>query len=221
VHICRCSVPAFTAAMLVSAQLCAQTRPVLPSMPGSIPGSIPRSMPGAMPGSGPQDYQKLLAQYDATQASAARPGDEQLSCDAMQEEVVASMNDPAFQAYIASAGASAQRDLAKMQTGQAAMAAGNVAAAAAALTPGGAAVQAAAQRARDAGQRVAAEQRIQEEAQGAEQLAAFMPQMMRSQRLLELAGAKGCEWLSEPGFDGAAMFGGFEQAAPTPQRSEQ
>ncbi len=43
--------------------------------------------------------------------NASRPGDESLSCDALQDELVATANSPALQAYVAESSAEAQKQV--------------------------------------------------------------------------------------------------------------
>ena len=87
----RISAPAFAAVLLASAPLSAQLVP-------------PQGVPGVSP-----EYQRMLTELAATQASARRPGDESLSCEAIEAELAAITADPAFRAYMANAGAAAQR----------------------------------------------------------------------------------------------------------------
>jgi len=56
----------------------------------------------------PKQYQEMATAMAAAQAKAVRPGDEALGCAAIEKELVASMNDPAIQAYAAKSAAAAQ-----------------------------------------------------------------------------------------------------------------
>ncbi|MGH8241850.1 MAG: hypothetical protein ACRETY_00710 [Steroidobacteraceae bacterium] len=51
---------------------------------------------------------KQLAELQADQSAARRPGDDKLSCDQIKAEVTIIMQDPALQAYQASTAAAAQ-----------------------------------------------------------------------------------------------------------------
>ena len=131
--------------------------------------SIPTPVPGAVPGPD-QQYQRMQTEMQSAQATAYRPGDDALDCDAIVAEIQSTIEDPAYQAYIAESGAAAQRDLALMQN------------------PYAAAPQSPAQAQLAAQQRVAAQQ-----AQS-ERLITLMPLIMRMQRLAELAVIKACDW---------------------------
>jgi hypothetical protein len=65
--------------------------------------SPPFSVPGA-----PADQMKQLAELQAAQAAARRPGDEKLSCDEIKAENTAILQDPAMKAYQADTIAAAQ-----------------------------------------------------------------------------------------------------------------
>lgn len=140
----------------------------------------------------PQDYQQVIADYEAAAAAARRPGDESLGCEAIQAEIQATMASPELAEYFATTGAAAQRDLAAMQSAQAAVLGapapgpGTPGQPAVSLPPAGAlAAQA------------ATSQRLADHARQMEQLSAIMPLLMRSQRLTELAVLKGCDWLTD------------------------
>ena len=99
------------AAMLGCAPVLAQRiplpgLPVPPVSPGGVPGfpGAPQAVPGA-----PQEYQAMLAGLEAAQAAARRPGDENLSCEALQAQIGEAMRDPAITAHFAAPGAAAQQ----------------------------------------------------------------------------------------------------------------
>ena len=138
---------------------------------------------------GVTDYQDMLAQYEATQAAAHRPGDEVLACDAIRTELEATVNSPAMQDYITSASEQAQRDMEYMQQAQAELVG---------VTPGVPATTVPPVPAADPA--VQAAERVQAHQQQVEKLTAVMPLLMRAQRLSELAALKACDWLSEGGY---------------------
>ena len=127
-----------------------------------------------------QDYQQVISAYESAQASARRPGDEQLGCAALKTELEAIVKDPAFQAYFETAGAAAQRDFAFVQGQQAAMMAG-VPAASLQAPP------------------LSATERAAEQAKQMEVLTTLMPKMLRAQRVNELAMLQACDWLTDGG----------------------
>ena len=106
----------------------------------------------------------------AAQAKAVRPGDEALGCAAIEKELIASMTDPAIQAYAAKSAAAAQLPRGAIGRG--------------ATTPQAAAATAGAQSAQLA--------QLQDPSAQLAMMTTVMPQMMRSQRLVGLAMAKGC-----------------------------
>jgi hypothetical protein len=188
---------AAAAALLVSVPVLAQRVP-LPSVP------VPPVLPGASalpPGAAgvPQGPQAMLAQFEAAQATAQRPGDESLSCEALQTEIGATMSDPAIAAYVGSAGAAAQQDLAAVQAAQSRLAVAQTGTVIGALTPGGdtAALMIGAAQARAA--QAQAAQRMQSQMLQAQELTALMPKFMRGQHLVALATTKQCAWLAGAG----------------------
>ncbi len=102
-------------------------------------------------------------------AAANRPGDDRLTCDQLQAELMTSMRDPKVQAAMSSMGSRAQDQKAKMD---AAMASGKQ------QQPTAADTQAPFASAAD--------------------MTSIMPQMMRGQRINELATAKNCAFLKAP-----------------------
>jgi len=64
---------------------------------------------------GAQDYEAMAKAMEKAQAEASKPGDEKLTCDQLQQQMVAIAQDPAFLAYVQAAGAEAQKELAQMQ----------------------------------------------------------------------------------------------------------
>jgi hypothetical protein len=107
----RAALLALAAAVVASAPLGAQQArssgnpQSFPEVPQTVPGvlqqfpRVPQAAPGmpqampvpAMPGV-PPEYQKMIAQMQAAQAGAQRPGDESLSCEALKVEIEAAMN---------------------------------------------------------------------------------------------------------------------------------
>jgi hypothetical protein len=153
----------------------------------------------------PKEYAEMAAAMQAAQVRAMRPGDEALGCPALEKELVSSMNDPAIQAYAGKSAAAAQKNATAAEKSKAPMTPQAAAALAASfgavggLPPGLAASPGLAAQAQ-AAQKVQAEQM--------KQMIPVMPQMMRSQRIIQLAAVKQCAW----------MFGGVPFAPPGPAR---
>jgi hypothetical protein len=89
--------------------------------------------PAVMPGG---DYQSMMSGMDAAQAEASQPGDENLTCDQLQEQTLAIAQDPAFLEHVETAGKAAEKDMAQMQTGKGEIAAKSAATVIAATVPG-------------------------------------------------------------------------------------
>lgn len=142
---------------------------------------------------------QMQASQSAAQAAAVRPGDDQLSCDQMQTEMTATMSDPAVQARIAQMGAWAQAQQAQMDQARAhsgSQVATNMAmGVASSFVPWLGYAQMAAQQAQMHQQM---QQARAQQAQATEMMGGMetiMPQMMRGQRLYELAQGKQCAFL--------------------------
>jgi hypothetical protein len=142
-------------------------------------------------------HSELLARYQAAQANAARAGDERLSCDALEQQLRAVANDPALQRYAETAGAAAQRDQARLADA-AAQAATQSAMTMIASMGGsvGATIAGSAMAARSSAQMVEARERMQERAEQTRQLAEILPQLLRGQRVIELAQERRCAWFN-------------------------
>jgi hypothetical protein len=192
-------VVAAVAALVASVPAASQSVPVprFPVPGAPVPG-VPRpAVPGALAGQQSlAQQQAMLGALEAAQSAAVQPGDELLSCEALQEQLTAVVTDQAVNAQIAAGGAAAQRDLAAIQAAQRAIPAQTAASAAAALTPGGGAAATAAAMAQAQAAQAAAAQRMQSRAAQAEQVTALMPKFMRGERLMTLAAAKNCAWVN-------------------------
>jgi hypothetical protein len=160
--------------------------------------------------------QQMLAAQAAAQASASRPGDEELSCEALQAEMVTiaqtMQQDPALQTMAAQA----QADLGKIQEAQQSAEAqaqsarpgfGQMARGfASGVVPGLDRANAAAQQAAAIAQAEEAQAQANENAQRmaamSQSAAALAGPAMRGQRVVELAQARNCAWLQEAGAAG-------------------
>lgn len=152
-----------------------------------------------------QDPDAMMLRMDTAmaeaQAQASRPGDEALSCEALEAEMIATTQDPAFQARVVENGAWAQGQLDQMnaQAGRmrAQMGMSMILGLASSFIPGSGYAQMFAQRAMAAGQQAQAEQNMAQMMQMAEGLIPFMPQMYRGQRVYELAQAQQCAFVQD------------------------
>ena len=148
--------------------------------------------------------QSLEASMAAAQAAAARPGDEQMTCDALQAEMVTSMNDPAMQSQIASLGEWAQSQQAQAQAGRAqalGMAGMSMMGGlASAFIPGAGMAQSLMMQAQIQAMQGQANANMAERTAMMSNVESMMPAMMRGQRLFELAQAQQCAFLNDPAF---------------------
>lgn len=168
-----------------------------------------------------QQKQLLEAQEQAV-ANAVRPGDENLSCEALQTELIAVAQSPEMRSFAESFGAQAQADLAQVEQAQAAaeeqtrtarrgVFRSMVQGATSAVVPGADRAAARAQQAQAQAQnaelQAQTEQNLQRIAGLSSSVAGMTGPAMRGQRLLELAQARDCAWLKEGGAPGAPPGG--------------
>jgi hypothetical protein len=154
-----------------------------------------------------QQMQKLQTAMADAQAKAIRPGDSALSCDALQRELQAAALDPAVQTVAKQNGAVAKEKLDELEKGTAeakAAAATQIASGmflglTSAFVPGAgmltAAPQQAAARAQAAQYEAQAAKNLQDMTAMMERMIVILPQLMRGQRVMELASAKQCAWM--------------------------
>jgi hypothetical protein len=156
---------------------------------------------------------QLAAAQAAAEANAVRPGDEDLSCEALQAEIVAIAQSPEMQAFAQSAGAQAQADLAVINEAQAAQQAAAesrpgvfrqmVRGAATGVVPGLGQATAQAQQAEAIAQNARMQEQTRQNQQAmlalGGQAAAMAAPAMRGQRVFELAQARDCAWVKEGG----------------------
>ena len=142
-------------------------------------------------------YADMQAGLAAAQSAATRPGDESLSCPALEDELVATAKQPALQAYVAKSGAAAQAKQAAANEALARTGSESALTLFSAVVPGGdwaalarAVAQAPAQQAQTTAD-------VQQRMQQAQEMMAVMPYLMRGQHVIELAQARNCAWLQQ------------------------
>jgi hypothetical protein len=149
-----------------------------------------------------QDYQALMQAMEKAQVEASKPGDDKLTCEQLEEQLVAVAQDPELQAHVESAGASAQKDQEAIKKGMGGQRAiQSLRTAFMAMMPGGAAVGMASAQAQAQAQGAQAADRVASRMDQAKQMMALLPKLMRGQRVVELAAAKECEWASSAGMN--------------------
>jgi hypothetical protein len=143
----------------------------------------------------------MMAAQAAAEAAAARPGDEALSCEALQTEMQTTMNDPKVQASIASMGASAQTQMDKMKSAQAGALAGAATTSALGIAgsfiPGLSWLSQGAMMAQQASIAGQMNEANKTRAQMMGDITSVMPQLYRGQRVYDLATAKNCAFVNE------------------------
>ncbi|MES1201155.1 MAG: hypothetical protein ABUS57_06865 [Pseudomonadota bacterium] len=148
----------------------------------------------------------LQASQAQAQAQAVQPGDDQLTCDQLQAQMITQVNDPNVRSNINDAAGIAQhqqQQIAAAQQRQRQQAAPNmIAGMVSGFVPGGAAAATAAARAQaDQDAANAKAHAAENQAQMSQMMGdmnAIMPQMARGQRLYQLAQAKQCAFLNGP-----------------------
>ncbi len=151
-------------------------------------------------------HQQLGGAEAEAAASAARPGDDALSCEALKTEFLAISQDPQMGAFVQANGAQAQEKIEQLNQAQEAQAAqprqgvlrSIVQGAASAVVPGlgqGAAMaQQTAQAAQAAQGQVQAQKNMQSMLGQTGQVSAMIGPLMRGQHLMGLAQARKCDW---------------------------
>jgi hypothetical protein len=163
---------------------------VLIALLGGIAAWTPAQTPGTMEA----DLQSAL---EKAQAAAYRPGDESLGCEALETELVAVARDSAVQSHVAKWGAEAQRKMAAMNAAAAGAAGASAVTFFSSVLPGGGWAAQAAGAAQLPAQRAQAAHNIEQAMQQAREMMGIMPQMMRGQRVIELARSRDCPWVRE------------------------
>lgn len=152
-----------------------------------------------------QDYEATAAEMEQSmataQAAAGRPGDEQLTCEQLQGEIATTMQDPAVQEAVAANGADAQAQMDRMNAARGQMRA-QIATSmfmgiASSFIPGLGYAQMAQQRMMAGQQQRQAQQNMAQMMEMGQRMNGIMPQLMRGQRVYELAQAQQCAFTQE------------------------
>jgi hypothetical protein len=150
---------------------------------------------------GQAEMMKLQMAMVAAQQAAIKPGDDALPCEALQKELVSTMNDQAIQTYAARTNAAYAKELALQQQKKTPMSPGTAAALAAALTPAAGMTGITGMPQVTPGQPMTPQQmqqamlaQQQSSIASMNQLMPIMPALMRSQRVSMLGTMKNCTW---------------------------
>ncbi|MGQ0532888.1 MAG: hypothetical protein ACT4OF_09405 [Caulobacteraceae bacterium] len=152
-----------------------------------------------------QDYEAMGANMEqsmaAAQAQAQRPGDDELTCEQLEEEIATTMQDPAVQSAVAANGADAQAQIDQMNAARgrmrAQMAASMFMGIASSFIPGLGYAQMAQQQMQAAQYQRQQQQNMAQMQVMMERMSGIMPQMMRGQRVYELGQAKQCAFTQQ------------------------
>lgn len=150
-------------------------------------------------------YERLAATMESAQAQAAHPGDEALTCEQLETEAFAVSQDPAVQAMAVESGAASQERIDEINRANSSMRrqaglsmfmgiAGGIASA---FAPGAGMAMGLAQRAQGAAMQRQAQASMAQSMQMVEQIIPVMPQLMRGQRVYELAQVKQCAFVQQ------------------------
>jgi len=156
---------------------------------------------------------QIEAAQAAAEANASRPGDESLSCEALQGEMATISQSPEMHAFTQTAGAQAQANMAQISAAQAAQQAAAQARPGMArqiaqgvvsgVVPGVGQASAQAQQAAAIAQNAQLQQQALENQQAilglGGQISTLIGPAMRGQRVFELAQARDCAWAKEGG----------------------
>lgn len=142
-------------------------------------------------------YRELQSALEAAQAQALRPGDEALSCQALESELVTTANDPSVQSVVAKQGAAAQEQQAAINAASSRIASQTAVTVFSSIVPGGGWAGLAMGMAQGQAQQAQAASNIQQRMQQSQEMMGIMPQIMRGARVMELAQARNCAWLRD------------------------
>ena len=155
--------------------------------------------PAVAPAQDPSQYQRLAEAMEKAEREAVRPGDDKLDCPALERQLVAQVTAPSFQDFIAKGGRQAEKDIARTRVDPASLTAQAAVTAFASIAPGGGWMGLAAATGQVAGAQAEAAQNIQQRMQLANEMVTILPQLMRGQRVIELAQARRCDWAPAEG----------------------
>lgn len=152
------------------------------------------------PAAAAQDYDAMAAQMEQSmadaQAQAHRPGDDALTCEQLEAEVVTTMQDPQVESVIASQGAYGQEQMARLREAEgrarAQIATSMFMGIASSFIPGLGYAQMAQQQMQAAQMQRQQQANMSRMMEMAGQMQTIMPQLMRGQRLYELGQAQQC-----------------------------
>ena len=163
------------------------------------------------------DYQSLQKALEQAQAQASRPGDERLSCDALQKELIDAMNSPEVKSFTRSQGELYASEQKRIESGKTDAALQAALTAFASIAPGGAWAQLGAAQAQMPMQRAQAAESLRLRSQQATEMMQVLPQILRGERVITLAYAQRCDWVPDDVM-GSGAVPALPQAPAQPQQ---
>jgi hypothetical protein len=147
-----------------------------------------------------KDFERMQTAMAAAQAAANRAGDEALNCEVLQKEFMAIVNSPAVQAHSAKSSATAVQQQKAMAAAAAKPGANpqTPAALISGLIPAGGWADLMAAQSQASAQAAQMAPNLEKTKQQMNDLLTIMPQLIRAQRVLELAQNRKCQWLIAP-----------------------
>jgi hypothetical protein len=152
-----------------------------------------------------ETYERLSVAMESAQAQAEHPGDDALACDQLEAEAVSIAQDPTLQNMAVQAGAYSQERIDEMNRASAqmrrqaglSMFLGIAGGLVSAFVPGAGMATGLAQQAQAGVMQRQAQQTMAQSMTMVEQMIPALPQMMRGQRVYELAQGKQCAFLQQ------------------------
>jgi hypothetical protein len=153
-----------------------------------------------------ETFARLQTAMESAQAGAQHPGDDALACDALEAEAMLISQDPAIQQMAVQSGAYSQERIDQMNNAGAqmrrqaglSMFLGIAGGLASAFVPGAGMATGLAQQAQAGVMQRMAQQNMAQSMAMVEQMIPVLPQMMRGQRVYELAQTKQCAFVQQP-----------------------
>lgn len=141
------------------------------------------------------NYMEMQSRLEAAQAAASRAGDAALNCDQLESELVVTAKDPSLQTFVSKGGGVAKEQMNALNAASGRAATQTALTVISAVVPGGRMLGFAGMAAQATTQQAEAARNIQQSIQQAQDLVVILPQLMRGQRVIELAQARDCAWI--------------------------
>jgi hypothetical protein len=141
-----------------------------------------------------QDYQAMAKAMEQAQADAIKPGDEKLSCEQLEEQLISLTQSPEFQAQVEAGAAEAQKQQAAMNVAKGQIALQTFRTVIMTTMPGAAMPGMASAQSQAMAQGAQSMEQTKQRMEQAQKMMGLLPMLMRGQRVIELGSGKKCEW---------------------------